>query len=80
MSETMQDYKKPIPVPSQESQPYWDGLREQKLMMPRCDDCESYRAGDVPSGKWATATSNGAVAVDGARHRSGRMAVRMRRQ
>ena len=33
-------YKKPIPVPSQESQPYWDGLREQKLMMPRCDDCK----------------------------------------
>ena len=38
----MSEYKKPIPVPSQESQPYWDGLREQKLMMPRCDDCKSY--------------------------------------
>ena len=36
------EYNKPIPVPSQESQPYWDGLREQKLMMPRCDDCKSY--------------------------------------
>src|SRR6202163_1906466 len=33
----MSEYKKPIPVPSLESQPYWDGLREQKLMMPRCD-------------------------------------------
>src|SRR6476661_8104796 len=38
----MSEYKKPIPVPSAESQPYWDGLREQKLMMPRCDDCSSY--------------------------------------
>jgi hypothetical protein len=41
-----------------------------------CDDFESYCAGDAPGGKWATATSNGAVVVDGARHRSGRMAVR----
>jgi uncharacterized OB-fold protein len=36
------DYTKPIPVPSQESQPYWDGLRERKLMMPRCDDCQHH--------------------------------------
>jgi uncharacterized OB-fold protein len=28
------EYKKPVPAPSLESQPYWDGLREQKLMMP----------------------------------------------
>ena len=38
----MSDYKKPIPVPSIESQPYWDGLRERKLVMPRCDACETY--------------------------------------
>ena len=38
----MNEYKKPIPVPSPESQPYWDGLREQRLMMPRCDDCKRY--------------------------------------
>jgi len=35
----MADYNKPIPVPSQESRPYWDGLRKQKLMMPHCDNC-----------------------------------------
>lgn len=38
----MADYNKPIPVPSPESQPYWDGLREHKLLTPRCDACESY--------------------------------------
>jgi uncharacterized OB-fold protein len=38
----MADYNKPIPVPSSESQPYWDGLREHKLLMPRCDACEGY--------------------------------------
>ena len=33
------EYKKPIPVPSDESRPYWDGLHANKLMMPRCDAC-----------------------------------------
>ena len=38
----MSEYKKPVPVPSRESQPYWDGLRDGKLLMPRCDRCEKY--------------------------------------
>src|ERR1043166_4949849 len=33
------DYKKPIPVPSLESKPYWEGVRAHKLVVPRCDDC-----------------------------------------
>jgi uncharacterized OB-fold protein len=33
------EYKKPIPVPSDESRPYWDALRDKQLLMPRCDDC-----------------------------------------
>jgi hypothetical protein len=41
-----------------------------------CDDFETYRPGDLPAGKWTTATSNGAVSVAEARHRSGRKAVR----
>jgi len=36
------EYRKPIPVPSDESKPYWAGLKEHKLMMPRCDDCGKY--------------------------------------
>ena len=52
------EYKKPIPVPSQESQPYWDALREQKLIMPRCDDCghhwfpPSFLCPKCSSSKW----------------------------
>lgn|SRR5664280_639882 len=38
----MSEYKKPIPAPTSESRPYWDGLRERKLLMPRCDDCKAY--------------------------------------
>jgi uncharacterized protein len=38
----MPEYNKPIPVPSAESQAYWDGLRDRKLLMPRCDACGNY--------------------------------------
>jgi uncharacterized OB-fold protein len=38
----MPEYNKPIPVPSEESQAYWDGLRNRKLLMPRCDACGKY--------------------------------------
>ena len=38
----MLEYKKPIPVPSDESKPYWEGLREHRLMMPKCSACEGY--------------------------------------
>ncbi len=59
------EYKKPIPVPSQESQPYWDGLREQKLMMPRCDDCQhhwfppSFLCPNCNSSKWTWTKMSG---------------------
>jgi uncharacterized protein len=32
--------RKPRPVPTGVSQPYWDGLREHKLLMQRCADCQ----------------------------------------
>ena len=38
----MPEYNKPIPVPSAESQAYWEGLRDRKLLMPRCDACGKY--------------------------------------
>ena len=38
----MSEYRKPIPVPSSESQPYWSGLHERKLLMPHCNDCGKY--------------------------------------
>ncbi len=31
---------RPLPTPiTPEAQPYWDGLKENKLMLPKCDDC-----------------------------------------
>jgi uncharacterized protein len=38
----MSDYTKPIPIPSIESKPYWDGLKQHKLLMQRCDGCGKF--------------------------------------
>ena len=32
-------YDKPIPKPSPLTQPFWDGAKEGKFMLPRCTDC-----------------------------------------
>lgn len=32
-------YDKPIPDPSPLTQPFWDGAKEGKLMLPRCTNC-----------------------------------------
>lgn len=34
------DLDRPLPQPiTPEARPYWDGLREGKLMLPRCEEC-----------------------------------------
>lgn len=35
----MADYRKPLPVPSAVSVPFWDGLREGQLRVQRCSGC-----------------------------------------
>ena len=36
----MADYNKPIPSPDPYvTQPFWDGAKEGKLMLPRCTSC-----------------------------------------
>jgi uncharacterized OB-fold protein len=31
---------RPLPTPiTPEARPYWEGLKEHKLMLPKCDDC-----------------------------------------
>jgi uncharacterized OB-fold protein len=29
----------PLPVPSVETQPFWDAVQERRLIMPRCETC-----------------------------------------
>ncbi|MGH2669819.1 MAG: Zn-ribbon domain-containing OB-fold protein, partial [bacterium] len=33
---------KPLPLPSDVSRPYWEGLRTRTLQLQRCGDCASY--------------------------------------
>ncbi|RMF92537.1 MAG: Zn-ribbon domain-containing OB-fold protein [Nitrospinota bacterium] len=36
----MENLNRPLPKPiTPEVKPFWDGLKEHKLMLPKCDDC-----------------------------------------
>jgi len=35
----MTAYSGAVPVPTPETQPFWDGAREGRLMLPWCEDC-----------------------------------------
>lgn len=35
-------YAKPMPLPTRTSQPFWDALRDHRLMMQRCKDCDRW--------------------------------------
>ena len=35
--------ERPLPTPTRESQPYWDGLREGRLMLQHCARCGQVR-------------------------------------
>ena len=39
----MSEYLKPLPEPSIDSQPFWDGLKERRLMLQTCSDCGTIR-------------------------------------
>jgi hypothetical protein len=41
MAETV-GYRKPLPIPSAVSAPFWDGLREGVLRVQRCGECRQY--------------------------------------
>src|SRR6059058_1920712 len=54
-----EQYAKPIPAPDEESEPFFRGAREHKLMLMRCDDCGQYRmpSRDRCDNCWSTRTS-----------------------
>jgi len=37
------DIPKPVPVPTEDSKPYWEGCKRQELLIQRCRDCGHYR-------------------------------------
>ena len=34
---------KPVPLPSEDSKPFWDGCNRQELLLQRCKDCGFHR-------------------------------------
>jgi uncharacterized OB-fold protein len=38
----MNEYRKPLPVPSPESRPLWEGCRKHELLIQRCDTCRQF--------------------------------------
>ena len=36
-------YDKPLPTPTRESKPFWDGLKAHKLILQRCVQCKKVR-------------------------------------
>jgi uncharacterized OB-fold protein len=35
----MAEYLKPLPIPSPESEPFWEGARDHKLKIQKCNEC-----------------------------------------
>ncbi|MDP6606458.1 MAG: Zn-ribbon domain-containing OB-fold protein [Dehalococcoidia bacterium] len=38
----MADYNKPLPMPTPETQEFWDGLKREELRIQQCQDCNQH--------------------------------------
>ena len=63
-----QAYAKPLPVPDSESTPFWDGMREGKLMLQRCTSSGEFLfppvtfcPGSLERPEWSQASGRGTV-------------------
>jgi uncharacterized OB-fold protein len=60
-------YAGPLPVPDSESKPYWDGLREHRLMLQRSSSGEylfppvTFSPGTLERPEWVEASGKGSV-------------------
>lgn len=39
----MAEYRKPLPDPIAETQPYWDGCKRHELLIQKCDQCGKFQ-------------------------------------
>ncbi len=62
-------FEKPLPEPSAETRPHWDGLKEHRLMLQRCAQCKKARHYPRPmcdqcyclESEWFEASGKGSV-------------------
>ena len=65
----MDGYDKLVPTPTPDTQPYWDGLRDGRLLLQRCADCGKVRHYPRPvcdscwsmNAEWMDAAGQGTV-------------------
>jgi len=38
----MKEYNKPLPTPTPWSRPFWDGCRNNKLLVQKCEECQKH--------------------------------------
>ena len=65
----MDGYDKLVPTPTPDTQPYWDGLRDGRLLLQRCADCGKVRHYPRPvcdscwsmNAEWVDAAGQGTV-------------------
>ena len=66
---TAETYLKPVPEPTHESKPYWDGLQNGRLLLQKCGQCGKIRHYPRPvcdvcysfEVKWIEASGRGTV-------------------
>lgn len=39
----MAEYQKPLPIPNEDTKPFWDGLKEHRLRIQKCRQCGQFR-------------------------------------
>ncbi|MCH7567383.1 MAG: hypothetical protein IH787_06990, partial [Nitrospirae bacterium] len=65
----MSEYLKPIPVPSEDSNPYWEGDKRHEFCLQRCQACGAFRLPPAPlcpectvlGGVWTKVSGRGKV-------------------
>jgi uncharacterized OB-fold protein len=57
--------RKPLPEPTSVSRPFWDGLRERRIRLQRCDACGRLQFYPRPSCHWCGAADLTWTDVDG---------------
>ena len=73
----MSEYNKPLPNPSVESKPFWDGCKNHQLLLPHCQRCGNYwfPAGAIcpkclsTEWEWSKSSGKGKIYSFGVYHR-----------
>jgi len=66
---SMQQRAKRLPIPNEDTRPFWDGCAREELLLQRCGACGAYRHPPSPTcpkclstdAEWVAASGNGTV-------------------